>query len=851
MMRSIHRPRTWSHRLVLATFLALCLIGPQVADAQALDENDNVIPFNETLLLRGGAPRMVWVTIEGTTPTVNLPNGRPTRDAGFTMRYLQPAYILREATNKQGRSYLLLATRRFGNKVDRILGWVPERDTIERLSAKRDNVTRLAQKCLLVNRVEFAKQGNLNRENYAVVESYKSPFNKNESVGTFPLRTLLYIYAEQSDHVLVGLGETFDSAAPGDCLRGWVDKSRVVRWDHRVALEWDVSTSQYRQERGAVFVEQEDAEAWLDLKLDIAQIANDESRLAYQEELNSKKEAIPLTSSSMRYPVLSDHNLSAESDNYLYHVGWSAPLKMDPERRKRLENTRDRLRSIMVRFQTVNLLFVIDKTTGMGPNIDAVSQVIDRLVKRYQEPQPGIYRRNVNVACSMYADDKLDGATEPFSHSQTKDLSNPKSVGYLKEFLRSKQNVPGGGIRESVFLGLNEAMCDWKTRFKKPGRNVVILLGDYGDHEEWGGPRSKAALANFKPTRDFLGNVTNVELYAVSVVELAGDKVVNQAEADRFARQCDELCAAVNLQSAEALQRILPNARAEPIARKISNVSSPKAVSDSIWLELEALEERNRKSISELNNLIAQTNSSTAKGMEVQAIQDIARSGFDLNSLGNDQLVNIYRSGLVWKFSREQEFTKVPQVREMALLTEGDVRRIVTLLAQVNSIGKDNDQLTFNQLLDPLIDGLAAENRDDSNRFVNGNVDLKANDVRSLGDWFRQRKIPVGDSKLLEYSKGDGNFAVSSRLMLDLKLKHARLRKLLDQLDPNYHADLKTYTEIKIDQSAKAVVEIITPLKPDSKDYEWHVEQKKRWFEFPGDPLLLKHVWVDVERELP
>ena len=127
----------------------------------------------------------------------------------------------------------------------------------------------------------------------------------------------------------------------------------------------------------------------------------------------------------------------------------------------------------------LNILFVIDGTKSMQPYFESTARAIEESMKELDKmgSRKSSIVNEINFAVGVYRD-KKNIITKSYEY---KEFTPSNRFEEITKFLRSVQCDSKGDkdIAENVYEGLYNSM----QKFKKNQKNVVILIGDAGDHQ--------------------------------------------------------------------------------------------------------------------------------------------------------------------------------------------------------------------------------------------------------------------------------------------------------------------------------------------------------------------------------
>lgn len=452
---------------------------------------------------QSGVPKRRWCTVQG-TPIKS--DRRVNSETIGTLDYMEIVYVAHGypgserglgETLDDDEAWCLVVQPKQENyeQVDKYRGWVQRRYLLESEKAVKDPRTKINKKvCVVV-------KDDTNLE--VVGELVKPMISPAEDVeGAYPIRLfdVYQVYAEMrfsvkgvsENWVLIGgqpsFGYNNDSTLLKEKVIGWVQESRLARWDTREAAEWDRTTigknaivPTPRPFPGALFRSADDAIDALLQKV----ITKSDPGGGKTDEFEPVDR--PIAANSLRFQVLmSGSNISAPEPwspdgNELFELGTVVGIGADAE------NFRDAQEATLHLAQQVSnteVVFVIANTLSMKAWFTTVAASIRKIIDHYRIGQS---RGNLKVGLTFYNVEGTEGRdpvrVEPlrliFSAEDPDERRNATNLAQILETLSTMQEFGGGDAREQLFHGIRRAAV--QSEFSPNARKVMFIIGDTGD----------------------------------------------------------------------------------------------------------------------------------------------------------------------------------------------------------------------------------------------------------------------------------------------------------------------------------------------------------------------------------
>lgn len=268
-----------------------------------------------------------------------------------------------------------------------------------------------------------------------------------------------YVMKTEGDKALLAHEYTLSKGISDKMLYGWVDRSSFIPWNQRSCLEptWEPS----------------DVDFYSSNKIK-AKVLNNKKQVLIDVSYN-----IPRNQSSdpFRYrmdPYMLRFPLLDGSDQNIYHC--TAFANASGHYVPGVDNISEiinRLNSVLLDRQKINIGLVIDGTKSMNDYFDAVQKAVVEGCKYFSG-------KKIRVGAVIFRDfEDGDKAVQVFPMTSP---SNPK----LEEFLSTKggygavSSPKDKDMGEALYYGLNTALDAFQ--FNPSESNILLVVGDCGDN---------------------------------------------------------------------------------------------------------------------------------------------------------------------------------------------------------------------------------------------------------------------------------------------------------------------------------------------------------------------------------
>jgi len=338
------------------------------------------------------------------------------------------------------------------------LGWINasnlilSRYSLMTNSNIKNNKFSVPRKGVILNNINAQSFG----ENIENNKKYYSNPNKNEALNvTFPKKfQTLFIFKETEKSFLLASTD-YLSGTPSTSimkLNGWIDKVFVRNWDTRVALEparTELSMNEYSGVTLRGYEYEKDLLSCVDKSF-------------CKDIFITKFKCEPIRNNVMRKPVIeSDVN---DNPNIKKVICLTNDTELNPlYEQKLLDATK--------LSEKMNIVFVLDATKSMKPYYKSISKSLQKVIDYNKK----IIEADVEMGVIIYRD-YADGDNQYNFLPLTNDINKVKTFINNTECI-SKDN----DLAEAQFNGLINGLP--RMGFKKNESNVIVLIGDCGNHQ--------------------------------------------------------------------------------------------------------------------------------------------------------------------------------------------------------------------------------------------------------------------------------------------------------------------------------------------------------------------------------
>ncbi len=291
---------------------------------------------------------------------------------------------------------------------------------------------------------------------------YEKPAAK-ESKGVVQKFDIYYVLKEEVGNLLLSNTDKLSGEkVKGDVL-GWMKNAKTTSWDHRVCLERThgkrikskySSRKEYKEYKLPVF---DNIEA---LKFFLSN--NQAKQKTIFRSLNIEKDRPH--PQSMRMPVLENIDNEKKKVVTIVDVG--------EEERTNKAKIQERLNKLKNKREAVNILFVIDGTESMTEYYPPIRESIIETIKNNPVSATEKKLRFGLAIYRDYPDGKEKFSLIPLTNDHEK---------IIKELHKVETKSKDDDLPEAQYQGIINGLK--KAGFEKGNSNVVVLVGDAGNHK--------------------------------------------------------------------------------------------------------------------------------------------------------------------------------------------------------------------------------------------------------------------------------------------------------------------------------------------------------------------------------
>ena len=320
----------------------------------------------------------------------------------------------------------------------------------------------LNKKAMILNTIDAFTE---KIEDVEFAKFYYDPQLQDASQQKSSVYKIYFVYKTSKNSVLLGRKSKFTSTASSNTIVGWVQKSRITSWDHRLAIEpnWDVGAVGERRLANTKlrFFDKEG------VAREYASSGTTTSTSSILWEENPYYEVRKI-GEYPRFPVLSDND-----DDGFVKVGIIdkmtskyGVINLDSASmiKKKIGNWGNATKNI-------NVVFVVDGSTSMQPYFKPVANSIKNSMNELSEKTNNIFR----FAAVVYRD---FGEGERIIESSSLISGYTETANFLDNIIA--KNIFDKDTPEAVNYGLKNAILG--VGLKKDETNVIVLVGDAGNH---------------------------------------------------------------------------------------------------------------------------------------------------------------------------------------------------------------------------------------------------------------------------------------------------------------------------------------------------------------------------------
>ena len=373
-----------------------------------------------------------------------------------TLNYMDRFYV-----KKIKGSWLLLADDDVGFPEK---GWVNASQLILTRNTLL-NKKSTPRKAMILVSLEGIKNNSARTEDLLEKKFYNNPssdaiYDRKSDAKKFQI---YYILKDVGGSVLLSTKDEVQENEETESInvKGWISKINVTFWDHRVCLEETTSSRAikvYGSKKIPLLRKKEDVEMFLNTQV------LQEDRIVKSVYLNSGEKH----ANEMRMPILEHLDGNVKKVASIARLDGSS----DNEKEKNVAVLQRKLNDLKSKKEHVDILFVVDGTISMSRYYNSIAKSISKIIKGDKIRSGGNLIRFGLAVYRDYPDGKKLLEVEPLTADYEKIIAAVKET----KCFSSDKNLP-----EAMYNGLINGIE--KAGFNPSYSNVVVLIGDAGNHE--------------------------------------------------------------------------------------------------------------------------------------------------------------------------------------------------------------------------------------------------------------------------------------------------------------------------------------------------------------------------------
>lgn len=343
------------------------------------------------------------------------------------------------------------------------MGWVAKEKLLLWKHALVTNRGDIDKKAMILNTLASIEQ-NKTKQHSQIIKFYQDPKLDSETENESRLFQVFYVYKITPHAILLGTKSRLSGTEYlKEDIVGWAIKSRVVAWDHRIAIEpnWDTNAANERRrnkKKAQVFKSRNNAD-----KYKKGQTVND--RFIFWQSDSYEKRKI---GDWRRFPVLGNRN-GILKIGIMGEINSASGKTIKQEEQAELQRGYNLIRE---KKRKINIVFVVDGTQSMKPYFPAISTAIKNSMEKLTDD---FTKNNFNFGAVVYRD-FLEG--ERVIESSPLDHKYQTVSNFLNKIDAS--DTKDRDTPEAVYYGLKTALRS--IQMPKDETNIIILVGDAGSH---------------------------------------------------------------------------------------------------------------------------------------------------------------------------------------------------------------------------------------------------------------------------------------------------------------------------------------------------------------------------------
>jgi len=309
---------------------------------------------------------------------------------------------------------------------------------------------------------------------------YRTPDLDEKSDNKARKFQFLFILKETNDAYLLSTTDNLSKSVnrAKRNIRGWLEKSKITKWNHRVCLEPSYQTDIVRAFDGKILYVI-DEESHFEQYLEQGSLPNKEWTIREIELKNRRPFA-----RQMRMPILADWDGTTPDNKKVAAIAQMIVENEDDvvttnptvvkDKLDQLAKLQSRLAEIQEKQNKINILFVLDGTISMKDFGPAISRTIQEFIKTRD---------------AKLSDDKYRFALAVYRNYDDEESDPPlfeyiPFTGNVKRIMDKLENLTFDSKNKSThdeahYYGMINAIN--KAKFNPKETNVLVLVGDAGN----------------------------------------------------------------------------------------------------------------------------------------------------------------------------------------------------------------------------------------------------------------------------------------------------------------------------------------------------------------------------------
>ena len=372
-------------------------------------------------------------------------------------------YMAKVRVKEVRGSWLLVYSLGTGrkNNPDKKLGWI-KADKVLLSSFALLNEKSIPRKAMILVSLANLDQEQLVSGDILQNKFYYHPSaeTRNFSGNSAKRMEIYFIVKEVDGAVLLSKADKLKGSKQDVLVAvpGWIPTGNVTFWDHRVCLEPAYkpdAVRAYKDKSIPVFDQKEQVEAMK------ASQFYDKRNVIKRYEIKPQRPS----SYNIRMPILNNY------DSEVKKVACIA--RLDSAADNDIADITEKIQKLKMKVNNVNILFVVDATQSMEPYFEPVARSIENIIAANKRKKS---LNNLKFGLVIYRDYK-DGPKAV----EVTPLTNTAST--IIDKLNTTQCFSNNDrLPEAQYNGLVKGID--QAGFGKAQSNIVVLIGDAGNHED-------------------------------------------------------------------------------------------------------------------------------------------------------------------------------------------------------------------------------------------------------------------------------------------------------------------------------------------------------------------------------